>query len=74
MFQRENDIVILTTQRFASGEAIFIDCKSKRRDYTVVALIRLLFAARIHTTTKFMCKTELIEIRSPVLDTSSMIL
>ena len=52
MFQRENDIVILTTQRFASGEAIFIDCKSKRRDYTVVALIRLLFAARIHTTTK----------------------
>ena len=30
MFQRENDIAVLTTQRFASGEAILIDCKSKK--------------------------------------------
>ena len=57
MSQRENDIAILTTQRFASGEAIlssflFAIASRKRRDYTVVALIRLLFSPRIHTTTK----------------------
>ena len=52
MFQRENDIVILTTQRFASGEAILIDCKSKKTQLHRCSFIRLLFAVRIHTTTK----------------------
>ena len=52
MFQRENDIAVLTTQRFASGEAILIDCKSKKMQLHRCSFIRLLFAVRIHTTTK----------------------
>ena len=51
-FRGKNDIAILTTQRFARGEAISSIASWQRRDYSVVALIRLLFAARIHTTPK----------------------
>ena len=52
VFQREKWHCNTDHPKFARGEAIWSIASWQRRDYIVVALIRLLFAARIHTTPK----------------------
>ena len=73
-FRGKNDIAILTTQRFARGEAI----NRLQVDKDVITVLLLSSACYLLQEStplpKFICKTELIEIRSPALDTSSMIL